>query len=94
MRSMGVTALDAAGIAWTEVFVGGGVGTIAAAVSAGLAVAVLSRRVAPPGLIDIGPALGLPALPTRDLVLYASLADPAARQSVKTLAAAIRATGN
>ena len=92
MRSMGVTALDDAGIPWTEVFVGGGVGTIAAAVSAGLAVAVLGRRVAPPGAIDIGPALGLPALPPRDLVLYASLSDPAARQSLKTLAAAIRST--
>jgi DNA-binding transcriptional LysR family regulator len=92
MRSMGVAALDGAGIRWTEVFVGGGVGTIAAAVSAGLAIAVLGRRVAPSGTVDVGPALGLPALPPRDLVLYASLSDPAARQSLKTLAAAIRAT--
>lgn len=92
MRSMGVEALDAAGIPWTEVFVGGGVGTIAAAVSAGLAIAVLGRRVAPPGSVDVGPALGLPALPPRDLVLYASLSDPTARQSLKTLAAAIRST--
>lgn len=92
LRSMGVAALDAAGIPWTEVFIGGGVGTVAAAAAAGLAVAVLSQRVAPPGTADIGPALGLPPLPSRDLVLYASLADPAARQSLKTLAAAIRAT--
>jgi len=92
MRNMGVTALDDAGIPWTEVFVGGGVGTIAAAVAAGLAVAVLGRRVAPPGTVDVGPALGLPALPPRDLVLYASLSDPAARQSLRTLAAAIRST--
>lgn len=92
MRSMGVAALDDAGIPWTEVFVGGGVGTIAAAVSAGLAIAVLGRRVAPPGSVDVGPFLGLPALPPRDLVLYASLADPTARRSLKTLAAAIRAT--
>jgi DNA-binding transcriptional LysR family regulator len=92
LRSMGVAALDKAGIAWTEVFVGGGVGTIAAAVSAGLAVAVLSRRVAPRDAVDVGPALGLPKLPRRDLVLYASLAEPAARQSLKTLAAAIRST--
>ncbi|WP_341912209.1 LysR family transcriptional regulator [Ferrovibrio terrae] len=92
LRSMGVTALDAAGIAWSEVFVGGGVGTIAAAVSAGLAIAVLSRRVAPPDVVDMGPALGLPPLPPRDLVLYASLSDPTARQSLRTLAAAIRST--
>jgi DNA-binding transcriptional LysR family regulator len=92
MRSMGVTALDQAGIPWTEVFVGGGVGTIAAAVSAGLAIAVLGWRVAPKDCVDVGPALGLPPLPTRDLVLYASVSDPAARQSLKTLAAAIRST--
>ncbi len=92
LRSMGVSALDEAGIAWTEVFVGGGVGTIAAAVSAGLAVAVLGRRVAPPGSVDVGPALGLPKLPPRDLLLYASLSDPEARQSLKTLVAAIRST--
>ncbi|ARQ03201.1 LysR family transcriptional regulator [Pseudorhodoplanes sinuspersici] len=92
MRSMGVAALDNAGIPWTEVFVGGGVGTIAAAVSAGIAVAVLGRRVAPRDSIDLGPSLGLPALPPRDLVLYASLSDPVARQSLKTLAAAIRST--
>ncbi|MET0868744.1 MAG: LysR family transcriptional regulator [Pseudorhodoplanes sp.] len=92
MRNMGVAALDAAAIPWTEVFVGGGVGTIAAAVSAGIAIAVLSRRVAPPGSTDIGPVLGLPKLPTRDLVLYASLSAPSTRQSLKTLAAAIRST--
>ena len=90
LRGMGVAALDGAGIPWTEVFVGGGVGTVAAAVTAGLAVAVLSRRVAPHGSIDVGPALGLPALPSRDLVLHASLSDPAARQSLRMLAAAIR----
>lgn len=92
MRSLGVAALDTAGIPWTEVFVGGGVGTVAAAVSAGLAIAVLSRRVAPADTVDIGPILGLPALPPRDLVLYASLSDPSARQSLQTLVAAIRST--
>jgi len=40
----------------------------------------------------MGPALGLPPLPPRDLVLYASLSDPTARQSLRTLAAAIRST--
>lgn len=92
MRGLGVDALDAARIPWTEVFVGGGVGTIAAAVSAGLAIAVLGRRVAPRDTVDVGPELGLPPLPPRDLVLYAGVSDPAARQSLKTLAAAIRST--
>ena len=47
VRAMAVDALDAAGVPWTEVFVGGGLATIGAAISAGLAVAALARRVAP-----------------------------------------------
>lgn len=62
-----------AGIPWTEVFVGGGIPTIGAAASAGLAVAALGRRVAPPGTEDVAPQLGLPPLPSRDVVLYSDL---------------------
>jgi DNA-binding transcriptional LysR family regulator len=92
VRSMAVDALNKAGIAWTEVFVGGGVGTIGAAAAAGLAVAALGRRVAPPGTIDVGTQLGLPPLPSRDVVLHASRTDQETRNALKTLAAAIRAT--
>ncbi|HXW29344.1 MAG TPA: LysR family transcriptional regulator [Xanthobacteraceae bacterium] len=92
VRSMAIAALDQSAIAWTEVFVGGGVATIGAAVSAGLAVAALARRVAPPGTIDVGPRLGLPKLPARDVMLHARLSDPQARRSLKTLCAAIRST--
>ncbi len=94
VRSMAIAALKAAGIAWTEVFVGGGIATTGAAVSAGLAVAALGRRVAPPGTVDIGPGLGLPPLPSRDVVLHANLRDQQSRSSLKTLAAAIRATAS
>jgi DNA-binding transcriptional LysR family regulator len=94
VRSMAIDALRAAGIAWTEVFVGGGVATTGAAVSAGLAVAALGRRVAPPGAIDIGARLGLPPLPARDVVLHANVTDRQSRNSLKTLAATIRASAN
>jgi DNA-binding transcriptional LysR family regulator len=94
VRRMAIDALKAAGVAWTEVFVGGGVSTIGAAVSAGLAVAALGRRVAPPGTIDIGPRLGLPLLPSRDVVLYSNLRDRESRNSLKALAATIRATAS
>ena len=67
---MAVHALDAAGIPWTEVFVGGGVATIGAAISAGLAIGALVRRVAPAGSVDLGPRLGLPKLPDNDVILY------------------------
>jgi DNA-binding transcriptional LysR family regulator len=92
VRSMALAALDEAGIAWTEVFVGGGVMTIGAAVSAGLAIAALARRVAPPGAIDLGPRLGLPPLPSREVMLYSNVADSQARGFLRTLAAAIRST--
>jgi DNA-binding transcriptional LysR family regulator len=92
VRSMAIAALDESAIAWTEVFVGGGVATIGAAISAGLAVAALGRRVAPPGTIDVGPQLGLPKLPTREVMLHARPSDPQARRSLKTLCAAIRST--
>lgn len=92
VRSMALAALNQAGIAWTEVFVGGGITTIGAAVSAGLAVAALGRRVAPIGTVEVGPALGLPPLPSRDVMLYSNLADLQARRSLRTLSAAIRST--
>jgi DNA-binding transcriptional LysR family regulator len=92
VRSMAIDALSAAGIAWTEVFVGGGIATTGAAVSAGLAVAALGRRVAPPGTIDVGARLGLPSLPSRDVVLHANVTDKPTKSALKTLAATIRAT--
>jgi DNA-binding transcriptional LysR family regulator len=92
IRNMAIDILDAAGIGWREVFLGGGIPTVGAAVAAGLAVAALSRRVAPPGVIDLGPKLGLPALPARDLMLLSSVTDSWARASLRTLAAAIRST--
>lgn len=92
VRRMAVGALDEAGVAWTEVFVGGGVATIGAAVSAGLAVAALGHRVAPVGTVDVGMRYGLPPLPTRDVVLYSNLTDARARQALRTLGAALRSS--
>jgi len=93
VRSMALAALDEAGIPWTEVFVGGGIVTIGAAVSAGLAVASMGRRVAPKESIDIGPRLGLPPLPSRDVMLYSNLKDRETLSTLRILAAAIRSTG-
>jgi len=90
VRAMALAALDKAKVAWTEVFVGGGIATIGAAVSAGLAVAALARRVAPIGSVDVGPRLGLPPLASRDVMLYAAAFDPQARRALRTLAASFR----
>jgi DNA-binding transcriptional LysR family regulator len=93
VRAMAVGALDAAGLPWTEVFVGGGVATIGAAISAGLAVAALARRVAPSDTTDLGPRLGLPPLPSREVILYSKPSDARARRALRTLGAAFAATG-
>jgi DNA-binding transcriptional LysR family regulator len=92
VRAMALEALGKAKIAWTEVFIGGGIATIGAAVSAGLAVAALARRVAPVGTVDVGPRLGLPPLPARDVMLHAAASDPQARRALRTLAASFKAS--
>ncbi|ANA36043.1 HTH-type transcriptional regulator CysL [Ralstonia mannitolilytica] len=92
VRQMAVAALDQAGIAWQEVFIGGGVATVGAAAAAGLAVAALSRRVAPPGTVDMTGLLGLPPLPARSVVLHSRLADAVATKALRTFASALRAT--
>ena len=92
VRRMAVDALSLAGVAWSEAFVGGGVTTTGAAAAAGLAVAVLARRVAPAGTIDVGPRLGLPPLPSRELVLHTSVTDAPARDALRKLASALRST--
>lgn len=94
VRQMAVAALDQVGIAWQEVFIGGGVATIGAAAAAGLAVAALSRRVAPPGTVDMTEALGLPPLPARSVVLHSRAIDPIAKKALRTFASTLRATAN
>ncbi|MFB9268166.1 LysR family transcriptional regulator [Bradyrhizobium erythrophlei] len=90
VRALAVRALDKAGIAWTESFVGGGVTAVAAAALAGLAVAPLARRIAPPGLIDIGSAHKLPRLGASKVMLHSKVSDPAKLAALRTLAATFR----
>jgi DNA-binding transcriptional LysR family regulator len=90
VRALAVRALDKAGIAWNESFVGGGVTAVAAAALAGLAVAPLARRIAPPGLVELGPAEGLPRLPSSKVMLHSKVADPAKRMALRTLAATFK----
>lgn len=90
VRAVALRALDKAGIGWRETFVGGGVSAVAAAALAGLALAPLARRVAPPGLIDMGPRLGLPRLASSKVVLYSKVSDPVRRAALRTLSATFR----
>ncbi|NOJ42899.1 LysR family transcriptional regulator [Bradyrhizobium australiense] len=90
VRALAVRALDKAGIAWSERFVGGGVTAVAAAALAGLAVAPLARRIAPAGLVDIGPAQKLPRLPPSRVILHSKVSDPAKLTALRILAATFR----
>lgn len=90
VRALAVRALDKAGIAWRERFVGGGVTAVVAATLAGLAVAPLARRIAPPGLADIGPVLKLPELGSSKVMLHSKVSDPAKLAALRTVAATFR----
>ena len=90
VRAAALRALDGTGLAWNEVFIGGGVLAVGAAVTAGLAVAALAPSVAPAGARDVGAAFGLPALPVTRIVLHAQAPDPRAAAVLRTLAAAYR----
>jgi DNA-binding transcriptional LysR family regulator len=92
VRASALRALDTAGIPWRESFVGGGTAAVTAAVTAGLGIAPLARRIAPSGFIDVEQGLGLPPLPLSDVVLYSRVSDPRSTASLKTLAAAFRAS--
>ena len=83
-------ALDAAGLQWTETFLGCGAFAVAEAVSAGLAISVFSRRVVTPGTVEVSEKFGLPALPPSEIMLLSTLSDARSRAALKTLANAFR----
>jgi DNA-binding transcriptional LysR family regulator len=90
VRDIATRMLDAAGIAWKEMFLGCGSFVVADAVSAGLAVAVFSHRQAPAGTVEISQRFGLPPIPASEIVLLSALSDPRSRKAIRTLAAAFR----
>jgi DNA-binding transcriptional LysR family regulator len=90
VRVSAVRALEKAGIEWSEAFVGGGVTAVIAAALAGLAVAPLARRIAPNGMVDIGPASGLPQLGSSKVMLHSKVSEPLKLAALRTLAATFR----
>jgi len=92
VRAIAVRALDKAGFAWRERFVGGGVTAVVAAALAGLAIAPLARRIAPHGLIDIGPAHKLPKLGSSKVMLHSKVSDPAKLAALRAVAATFKSS--
>ncbi len=90
VRAIAVRALDRAGIAWQERFVGGGVTAVVAAALAGLAIAPLAARIAPPGLFDVGPAHKLPKLGSSKVMLHSKVSDPTKLAALRAVTATFR----
>ena len=91
VRSLAGELLDGAGIEWREVFVGGGVTAVSAAVVAGMGVSALSRRMLPLGAVDVGPRLGLPELPALPVILHTRVKDGRLSGALNALASAFKA---
>lgn len=90
IRKAATSALDEAGIAWVEVFVGRGAATLGAAAAAGMAIAVLASRTAPSGTVDVGDALSLPPIPSQEVMLYSSLNDRRSREALRLMSLAFQ----
>ncbi len=90
VRAMAIRSLDKADVEWTEAFIGGGVSAVVAAAQAGLAVAPLARRIAPPGLVDIGPAHKLPRIGPSKVMLHSRVSDAGKLGALRMLAATFR----
>jgi DNA-binding transcriptional LysR family regulator len=89
VRALAAELLDEAGVPWTEVFVGGGVAAVAAAVTAGLGVAALAPRMLSAPAVDVGARLGLPRLPALPVLLHTRLRHGLGREGLDALARAI-----
>ena len=90
VRALASQLLDAAGVPWTETFVGGGVAAVTAAVMAGLGVAALAPRMLPLGAVDVGARLALPELPRLPILLHSRVKSGRARDALVGLSAAFR----
>lgn len=90
VRAMAAQLLDAASVPWTEIFVGGGVAAVSAAVMAGLGVAALAPRMLPFGAVEVGPQLGLPDLPLLPVLLHSRVKDSRSRNALAALSAAFK----
>ena len=90
VRAIAAQLLDTAGVSWTEIFVGGGVAAVTAAVMAGLGVAALAPRMLPFGAVDVGQRLGLPDLPCLPVLLHTRVGEGPPRDALAALSAAFR----
>lgn len=92
VRLMAGKLLDSSGWRWAEIFVGGGVAAVSAAVMAGLGVAALAPRMLPIGAVDVGVKLGLPPLPKLPILLHTRIRTGRSKEALSALVAAFRSS--
>ncbi len=90
VRALAARRLDESAVPWREVFVGGGVAAVAAAVMAGLGVAALAPRMLPFGAVDVGPRLRLPEMPRLPVLLHTRARGGRPQQALAALSAAFQ----
>ena len=89
VRAAAIKHLDAAHQRWREAFTGGSCVALVAAVRAGLGVAPMGA-VASGRLSDADPRLGLPVLPSSEIVMFVRASSPTAAIGARALDAAVR----
>lgn len=94
-RTWATGALDKAGLAWRIVFRSTSISAMEAAAEAGIALTVVKRGTARPGLRLLGPGEGLPPLPVCEIALHRSPAAtaPAVRSLARYLEAELGQPG-
>lgn len=92
IRALSYKALEDANCEWNEVFSGGGVAAVSAAVSSGLAVAAMSKYAAPADAIDVTDVLDLPALPKIGVSLHTNMVGVLKSEIISPIIAALKAT--
>jgi DNA-binding transcriptional LysR family regulator len=71
-REWALEALNAAQHSWRIVFSSSSISAVEAAAASGMALTVVKKRTAGPGLQLIGEAEGLPSLPSAEIALHVS----------------------
>ncbi|MFT3815751.1 MAG: LysR family transcriptional regulator [Acidovorax sp.] len=92
VRALAIQLLVRSNVSWVDAFKGGGVATAISAAAAGIGVLPLPRRLAPAGLVEVGDALRLPALPPAKVAMLTRHVDSSTRATVRTLRSAFRAS--
>lgn len=88
VRQIALTELQKTGVDWRDAFIAGSCAALYEGLLAGAGVAPMGDICAR-GLPDRGPELGLPRLPTSQIVLFSRARTPAHAAAIRALAAAV-----